>query len=121
VRLTSDTSVQWGFVADWSLLGICPLSLCAAGLTRVAGACVSCAPGTFKAALSDAACAACPAGTYSTATAATANATCVSCPPATYSNATGASACAACGTGSLSPAGSVSPNACVCGAGFGKA
>ena len=43
---------------------------------------------------------------------------CVACAEGTYKAGAGDYACAACGAGSVSPAGSVGPDACVCGAGF---
>ena len=63
--------------------------------------CTSCTAGTFKDTLGSAACTNCPENYYSGLTARTSNATCTPC----YEN-------------SVSPAGSVSMDACSCVAGY---
>ena len=63
--------------------------------------CISCTAGTFKDTLGSAACTNCPANYYSGLTAQRSNATCTPC----YEN-------------SVSPAGSVSMDACNCVAGY---
>ena len=65
------------------------------------GTCSACTAGTFKDTLGSAACTNCPANYYSGLTAQRSNATCTPC----YEN-------------SVSPAGSVSMDACTCVAGY---
>jgi hypothetical protein len=76
--------------------------LCIPGYTWDAGRCVACPAGSYKETRGSAGCVACAGNKYSVALAASA-----------------ASACVACPLQSTSPAGSASPSACVCRAGFG--